>query len=461
MTKVAANANWILATCILASSLSFIDGSVVNVGLPAIAASLKAHDGDLGWVINAYLLPLGALLLTGGAVGDRFGRGRMLVIGTVLFGIASLACTVAPNLQILLMARAAQGVGAAILQPNSLAILGVSFAGEARGRAIGLWAAAGAVLGAIGPVLGGWLIDHFGWRAIFLINLPLAAGAVALALLFVREKPSDTPAPALDMPGAILVTAALGAITWALTLGTGPTGWSPMAITTGVVGLGFGAAFLATEHLRKDKAMMPLSLFGAPTFTGLTALTLLLYGALGALMVLLPYVLIRVAHYSGTAAGSALLPFAAILALASPAMGGLAEKTGPKLPLTVGPLLVAGGFLWMLGVDARALYWIQVFPGVVLMAVGMAMAVAPLTAAVLGAVDPSHTGSASGLNTAVARVAGMIATALLGGVLALSGPALVAGFHGAIAVCAIAAAGAGACAFLMVSRPRPEIVAKS
>jgi len=452
MAKTAPNANWILATCILASSLSFIDGSVVNVGLPAIAASLKARDGELGWVINAYLLPLGALLLTGGAAGDRFGRGRMLVIGTTLFGAASLACAVAPNLQVLLMARAAQGVGAAILQPNSLAILGVSFEGEARGRAVGLWAAAGAVLGAIGPVLGGWLIDTLGWRAIFLINLPLAAGAVALALAFVREQPSTQPAPALDIPGAVLATAALGAITWALTLGTGPTGWTSMAIVTGLAGLGLGAAFLVTEHVRKDTAMMPLTLFGAPTFTGLTVLTLLLYGALGALMVLLPYVLIRVAHYSGTAAGSALLPFATILAVASPAMGGMAEKTGPKLPLTVGPLLVAAGFLWMLGVDARALYWTQVFPGVVLMAVGMAMAVAPLTAAVLASVAPSHTGSASGLNTAVARVAGMVATALLGGVLGLAGPALIAGFHAMVVVCAVAAGAAGVCAFLMVSK---------
>lgn len=459
--SAAPNANWILATCILASSLSFIDGSVVNVGLPAIAASLKARDGDLQWIINAYLLPLGALLLTGGAAGDRFGRGRLLIIGTALFGAASLACAIAPNLQILLAARAAQGIGAAILQPNSLAILGVSFTGEARGRAIGLWAAAGAALAAIGPVLGGWLIDTLGWRVIFMINLPLAAGAIGLAIAFVRERPSGEPAPALDMPGAVLVTAALGAITWALTIGAGPAGWTPLAIGMAGAGLGLGLAFLTVEHARKAAAMMPLSLFGSPTFTGLTALTLLLYGALGALMVLLPYVLIRAAHYSGTAAGSALLPFAAILALASPAMGAMAGRTGPKRPLTIGPLLVAAGFLWLLFVDGRAVYWTQVFPGIVLMAVGMAMAVAPLTAAVLGSVGPSHTGSASGLNTAVARVAGMIATALLGGVLGQAGHALIAGFHTAVVVCAVAAAGAGGCAFLLVSKAAAPVVAKS
>ena len=461
MAKIVPNANWILATCILASSLSFIDGSVVNVGLPAIAASLKAGDGELQWVINAYLLPLGALLLTGGAAGDRFGRGRLLVAGTTLFGAASLACALAPNLQMLLIARAIQGVGAAILQPNSLAILGVSFEGEARGRAVGLWAAAGAVLGAIGPVLGGWLIDTLGWRAIFIINLPLAAGAIGLALAFVRERASDAPAPALDVPGAVLATVALGAITWALTLGTGPAGWTVTAVVMGLAGLALGAGFLGVEHLRKDRAMMPLGLFGSKTFTGLTALTLLLYGALGALMVLLPYALIRAAHYSGTAAGAALLPFAAILALASPAMGGIAEKTGPKLPLTLGPLLVAAGFLWMLNIDGRALYWTQVFPGVVLMAIGMAMAVAPLTAAVLASVGPSHTGSASGLNTAVARIAGMIATALLGGVLGRAGMSLMAGFHEAVVACALAAAAAGGCAFLMVSRAVAKAVSKS
>ncbi len=452
MAKTVPNADWILATCILASSLSFIDGSVVNVGLPAIATSLKARPGDLAWVINAYLLPLGALLLTGGAVGDRLGRKRLLIVGTTLFGAASLACALAPSLPVLLAARAVQGVGAAILQPNSLAILGVSFEGEARGRAVGLWAAAGAVLGAIGPVLGGWLIDTAGWRFIFLINLPLAAGAIGLALAFVREGPPDRDAPALDIAGAVLATAALGAITWSLTLGTGPVGWTPAAIASGLVGAGLGAAFLWVEHRRGDGAMMPLRLFGSSTFSGLTALTLLLYGALGALMVLLPYVLIRAAHYAGMAAGSALLPFAAILALASPVMGAMAGRVGAKGPLTLGPLLVAAGFLWLLGVDERARYWTALFPGIVVMAIGMAMAVAPLTSAVLSAVDRRHTGSASGLNTAVARVAGMIATALLGGLLGLSGTPLIAGFHVAVVICAIASAGAGACAFFCIAK---------
>ena len=450
-STVAPNANWILATCILASSLSFIDGSVVNVGLPAIAASLKARPDSLPWVINAYLLPLGALLLTGGAAGDRFGRNRLLVIGTALFGIASLGCAIAPNLPVLLMARAVQGIGAAILQPNSLAILGVSFEGAARGRAVGIWAAAGAVLGAIGPVLGGWLIDTFGWRTIFLINLPLAALAVGLALRFIKDLPRDDKTAALDVPGAVLATAGLGAITAGLTFGTGPGGWTPLAIGLSLSGLVLVLAFLAVEHGRKDKAMMPLSLFGSRTFTGLTGLTLLLYGALGALLVVLPYVLIRVAHYSSTQAGLSLLPFAAVMALASPAMGAIAGKTGPKLLLTIGPVLVAAGFLWLLGLNDKAVYWTQVLPGIVVMAIGMAMAVAPLTAAVLSSVDPSHTGSASGLNTAVARVASMVATALLGGVLGLSGSALIGGFHAVIVACAVSGLGAAACAAFLIS----------
>ncbi len=446
------HANWILATCILASSLSFIDGSVVNVGLPAIAKSIQAGAGGLPWVINAYLLPLGALLLLGGAIGDRFGRRSLLVIGTAIFAVASLGCAVAPNLAVLLAARGLQGVGAAVLLPNSLAILGSAFTGEAKGKAVGIWAAAGAVMGAIGPVLGGWLIDTVGWRAIFLLNLGPAIGAIVLALLFVRDAKRKGDAAHLDVLGALLVTAGLGAITWGLTMGTGHDGWTPSAIVASLAGLVLLFAFLWVEKQRGNRAMMPLGMFGSPAFTGLTVLTLLVYGALGALMVLVPYVLIQVAHYSGTGAGAALLPFALLLAVASPVMGGIAEKTGPRLPLTIGPIIVAAGFLLMLRLDAHAAYWSQVFPGVLVLAVGMAITVAPLTTAVLSSVDDSHTGSASGLNSAVARTAGMIATALLGGVLAGSGQALVGGFHIAAALCAAACIAAAASAWWLVPK---------
>ena len=442
--------NWLLATTVLASSLAFVDGSVVNVGLPAVGATFKASAAQLQWVINAYLLPLGALLLLGGAAGDRFGRARLLVIGIALFGAASLACAMAPSLSWLLAGRALQGVGAALLMPNSLAILGAAFSGEARGRAIGLWASAGAVMGALGPVLGGWLIDTAGWRWIFLVNLPLAAAAITLALVFVRDAHREDRSPPLDLLGGSLATASLGAITWALTIGSGHAGWTAPAFLIGSAGVALMLIFLAVERNRGDGAMMPLALFGSSTFVGLTLLTLLLYAALGALFVLVPYVLIEAAGYSGARAGAALVPFAVVLALASPAMGVLAGKLGSRLPLTVGPLVVAGGFLLALRIGPDAAYWTGVFPAIMVMAIGMAGAVAPLTTAILASVDSRHAGSASGLNSAVARTGGMVATALLGGVFATSGPALVSAFHGVALACAAASVAAAASAFFLI-----------
>ena len=440
----------VLATTILASSLAFIDGSVVNVGLPAIGASFQAGGSGLQWVVNAYLLPLSALLLLGGAAGDRFGRVRLLVSGTALFGLASLACALAPNLFWLLIGRGLQGIGSAMLMPNSLAILGASFSGEARGRSIGIWAAAGAGMAALGPVLGGGLIDLVGWRAIFLINLPLALGAIVLALLFVKDIRAKDDVPALDLLGGLLATAALGLLTWGLTIGSGPHGWTRIALFLTAGGVALMLAFLVAEKMRDDRAMMPLALFGSPTFVGLTALTFLLYGALGALMVLMPYLLIRVDGYSSTAAGASLLPFALVLALASPAMGALAGRIGSRLPLIIGPLLVAAGFLMMLRIGFRANYWTEVLPAILVVSIGMAGAVAPLTNAVLGSVDRRHTGSASGLNSAVARTGGLVATALLGGVLGASGPSLVDGFHGTAIACAVASVAASASALLLI-----------
>jgi EmrB/QacA subfamily drug resistance transporter len=440
----------VLATTILASSLAFIDGSVVNVGLPAIGAGFRAGSSDLQWVVNAYLLPLSALLLLGGAAGDRFGRVRLLVGGTGLFGLASLACALAPDLFWLLAGRGLQGIGSAMLMPNSLAILGASFSGEARGRSIGIWAAVGAGMAAIGPVLGGGLIDLVGWRAIFLINLPLAVGAIVLALLFVTDIRDKDDVPSLDLLGGLLATAALGLLTWGLTMGSGQAGWTRTALFLTGGGFVLILAFLGIEKKKGDRAMMPLALFGSPSFVGLTALTFLLYGALGALLVLMPYLLIRADAYSGTAAGASLLPFAVVLALASPAMGALAGRIGSRLPLILGPLLVALGFLMMLRIGAQADYWTEVLPAILVMSIGMAGAVAPLTNAVLGSVDRRHTGSASGLNSAVARTGGMVATALLGGVLGASGPALVDGFHRTAIACAIASLAASASALLLI-----------
>lgn len=450
-----AHPSWVLTTTILASSLAFIDGSVVNVALSSLGATFKADASDLQWVINAYLLPLSALLLLGGAVGDRYGHARLLIAGTAIFGAASIGCALAPSLMWLLLARALQGVGAALLMPNSLAILGAAFAGEARGRAIGIWASVGAVMGALGPVLGGWLIDTVGWRSIFLINLPLATGAVVLAFIFIRNPPREDAAPALDLLGGVLATASLGALIWGLTIGSNPTGWTPLAVLLVCVGVVLMLGFLAAERWKGERAMMPLALFGSSSFIGLTLLTALLYGALGALLVLVPFVLIQAGRYSGAQAGAALVPLAMVLALASPLMGAVAGRIGPRAPLTVGPLVVAGGFLLALRIQANADYWTTVFPSVLLIAIGMAGAVAPLTTAVLASVDKQHVGSASGLNSAVARTGGMVATALIGGVLGAAGPALLSAFHYAVVICALACVAASASAFFLTTGAVP------
>ena len=445
--------NWVLVTTILASSLAFIDGSVVNVGLPAIGRSLPNGALNLSWVVNAYLLPLSALLLLGGALGDRFGRQRLLLIGTGLFAAASVLCALASSFPLLLAGRLIQGVGAALLMPNSLAILGATFEGEARGRAVGTWAAAGAAAGAIGPLLGGWLIDEVGWRSIFLINLPIAAGAMIACVRFVRAPADPDPQP-LDLGGAAFASLALAALTWGLAEVTGSMGPSAMsigAIALGALGLG---AFLWLERRRGERAMMPLSMFASRTFVGLTALTFLLYGALGGLLVLVPFVLIEARGYAATAAGAALIPLPLVLSVASPIMGGLAGRIGPRWPLTIGPMVVAAGCLLAMRVGGPGSYWTTTLPALLVISIGMAGAVAPLTTAVLASVDGRHTGVASGFNSAVARTGGLIATALLGVVLAARGPHLLVLYRLAAMVGAAAAFGAGLAALFWLSDAR-------
>jgi EmrB/QacA subfamily drug resistance transporter len=451
-TVTARHSRLILTATILASSLAFVDGSVVNVGLPAIARSLQADAQALQWVVNAYLLPLTAFLLLGGAAGDRLGRRRLLILGTAFFALASLGCALAPGLGTLLAARALQGASAAMLMPNSLAILGTSFQGEAKGRAIGVWAATGAALGAVGPVLGGWLIDVSSWRAIFLLNLPLATGAIMLAARYVPpdEDRSDVP---LDVAGGLWATLGLGALTWALTVGASRSGWTPAAVAAAIVALASLAIFVRIERRRGDRAMMPLALFASRSFVGLTLLTLFLYAALGAVFVLVPYVLIEAEHYSATAAGAALLALPLVMTVASPAAGGLAAKAGPRLLLTLGPLVVAVGFLLALRIGNRGNTWTEVQPAMVVMAIGLSAAVAPLTTAVLNSVDASHTGSASGFNSAVARGGGLIATALLGSVLAAQGPELLRGFRLAMLACAVACVAAAISAYVLLRPP--------
>jgi EmrB/QacA subfamily drug resistance transporter len=441
----------VLATTVLASSLAFVDGSVINVGLPAIARTFPDHAVSLSWIVSGYLLPLSALLLIGGAAGDRFGHRRLLLGGIGLFLLASLLCAGAPDLTWLLAGRILQGVGAAMLMPTSLAILGSSFSGEARGKAIGTWAAVGAAAGAIGPLVGGWLIDLVGWRAMFLLNVPIGAAALYLGARYIEDAPDTDRAP-LDWPGAALVTAGLAALTWGLTAASSSKGADAKAwyaVAAGAVMLGL---FLWCEKRRGGAAMMPLDLFASREFVGLNLLTFLLYGALGGLLVLLPYVLIELKGYSATAAGAALLPMPLVIALTAPAMGKLAAKVGSRLPLTIGPAVVAVGFLLALRIGAGDSYWTSTLPAMLVVSLGMAGAVAPLTNAVLGAVDVRRTGMASGFNSAVARTGGLIATAMASAILVAHAQGLQAGFHMAMAACAASAACASLCAFLWLPR---------
>ncbi|OYW45201.1 MAG: MFS transporter [Sphingomonadales bacterium 12-68-11] len=448
---------WTLAAAILASSMAFVDGSVTNVALPAIRSDLGAGAADLQWIVNAYLLPLSALLLLGGAAGDRFGRRRMFLGGVAGFALASLACALAPTLEVLLAARFAQGAAAAMLMPNSLALLGSAYAGDARGKAIGTWAAAGAITAAIGPLIGGWLIETVGWRAIFYVNLPLAAGALVLGLARVGE--TGAGKQRLDWRGVGLATLSLGALTWGLTVLSAAepnVGGGAAATAAGLAGLGL---FVWVEARQGEHAAMPLALFGTWSFGGLTALTFLLYGALGATFVLIPYVLIENHGYSPTQAGAALLPIPVILGAGSRFMGALAVRIGLRWPLTVGPLVVAVGFALTARVEAGGSYWTTLFPALTLVALGMAGAVAPLTTAVMASVDAEHVGTANGFNSAIARTGGLIATALLGSVLAAQGAALEAAFDRAVLAAAAASALAGVAAHFML-RPG-EIAGKA
>lgn len=442
-----------LAATILGSSLAFIDGSVVNVALPALAIDLHASPSSLPWTINAYLLPLGALMLLAGGLGDHFGRRRLFLVGLVTFTLASIMCAVSPSLPWLLAARGIQGLGAALLMPNSLAILGSEFNGEARGRAIGTWASVGALTSAFGPIIGGWLVDTVGWRAIFLLNVPIAIAAGFLTWKYVTESRDASHARPLDSVGAGLSTIALGLLTWALTEASGSTTASELLWMVAIAGTAILGAFLWHERRLQDRALMPLAMFAAPTFAGMNLLTFFLYGSLGGLLVLLPFCLIQIAHWSAVAAGATLLPVPIVIAAGSRFMGKIASSHGARMPLTVGSGLVCVGLALFARVGSGAIsYWVDVLPSTLLVALGMGACVAPLTTSIMESVETDRMGIASGINNAVARIAGLIATALLGFVFARqeSAAAFIVGFRVAAVIGATSAAAAAACALLLV-----------
>ena len=447
-----------LAATILGTSLAFIDGSVVNVALPTLARDLNAGPAELTWAINAYLLPLGALILLGGGMGDHFGRRRLFMWGLSLFTLASVLCACAPGFGWLLAGRGVQGVGAALLMPNSLALLGGAFMGEARGRAIGTWAAVGALAGALGPLIGGWLVDVTGWRTIFLLNLPIAAAAWLLAWRYVAESERACDSE-LDWGGAALATAGLGLLTWTLTEVSGARDGAHTAVwLTSAAGALLLAAFVWLEHRRGNKALMPLSMFATSSFVGLTLLTFFVYGAMGGLLVLLPFFLIRIEHWSAIAAGAALLPVPIVIGIASRLMGRITSRIGGRLPLTAGAAIVGIGlFLYARVGDGPVNYWTDILPATLTVALGMGCSAAPLTTTVMASVATDRVGAASGFNSAVARIAGLVATALLGFVFAREGSSadFVAGFRLAAMVGGGAAMVAALCALVLIRTERP------
>ena len=405
-----ARGRWVLLAAALGSGIALLDATVVNIALPTLGRELDADLTDLQWTVNAYVLSLAALILLGGSLGDRFGRRRVFVVGTVWFGVASLLCGLAPDVEALIAARALQGVGAALLTPGSLSLLQASFVPGDRARAVGAWSGLGGIAAAVGPFVGGLLVE-VSWRLVFLINLPLCVVVVVVALRHVPESADPDASPRVDVAGAVLGALGLAGVTYAL-VAAGERGASTGVLASGLAGVAGLVGFGLVER-RSAHPMLPLGIFASRQFSAVNAVTFAVYAALGGVFFLLVVHLQVVADYSPLAAGTSLLPVTVLMLVLSARSGALAARIGPRLPMTVGLLLCAAGVLLMRRIDTGADYVVDVLPAVAVFGLGLSATVAPLTVTVLAAASERHAGLASGVNNAVARTAGLLAVAVL------------------------------------------------